>query len=66
MVISSVMLVAFNALSLRISQSYQNTVKAEAQLVQELPSTDLSSLSINGYKLGEKIHMVPNERWEVC
>lgn len=44
-VISTVMLVVFYALPLQISQSYQNTVKAEAQLVQELSSTNLSILS---------------------
>lgn len=64
LVLCVVIFVALYAVSLRIYQSYQNTIKVEAQLAQELPSTDLSSLSIHGYKLGEEIRIVPYEGWE--
>lgn len=63
-VLSALILAAFCALSLRINRSYQNTAATEAQLAQELPSTDLSSLSFNGFVVGEKNTIVPYEGWE--
>jgi len=47
------------AASLGIYLSYQATVKKEAQQARELPTTDLSGLSFNGYRTGEDFSMLP-------
>lgn len=47
------------AASLGIYLTYQNTVKSQAQMARELPTTDLSELSFSGYTIGE-INSIPS------
>jgi len=62
--LSIALLVSLSAKSRQIYRSYVETIKHEVQLARELPSTDLSGVSINGYKVGEETSIVPYEGWE--
>ena len=63
-VLCAAVLFALYAASLGIFLSYKAIAKAETRQVQELPSTDLSELSIRGYKIGEEISITPYDGWE--
>jgi len=58
-VLCAAALLVLYAASLGIYLSYQATVKKEVQQALELPTTDLSGLSFNGYRAGEDFSMMP-------
>lgn len=58
-VLCGVVLFALYVLSLGVYLSYKATVKREARQALELPTTDLSGLSFNDYRVGEDFNMMP-------
>jgi len=64
-VIYAITLAVFSFISVGIYTSYKNTEKAEAEMIRNLPSTDLSGLAYYGITPGIKIGALPYEKqWE--